>query len=329
MKNPKNFSTRKIALGTSSALLATLISANGMGLANAAETHHHSEHQQTISPNSQNLAKEAQSKMAINNNNYMDQNFDLRKRCFALMGAAEDSQLDYDQNYNSVSGDISDGRGITAGIIGFTTGTGDMNNMLGYYNKISPNNHLAGYKDHMDHINGKQFEKDWHNAYKDDKDRFIKAQNHEVKKEVMNDAVKYAKKDGLSQLGQYIYFDALVKHGPGNNYQDAPREWGFQAIRHYAQENNVKTPAEGGDESKYLKNFVGKRYDATNDENDHNPDMDTDGTTDRLDFQMQQLDNGNLDLALPLSFKMNNTPFDLNQEKLNKLSDKDLASLND
>lgn len=329
MKNPKNFSTRKIALGTSSALLATLIAANGMGLANAAETHHHSEHQQTISPNSQNLAKEAQSKMAINNNNYMDQNFDLRKRCFALMGAAEDSQLDYDQNYNSVSGDISDGRGITAGIIGFTTGTGDMNNMLGYYNKISPNNHLAGYKDHMDHINGKQFEKDWHNAYKDDKDQFIKAQNHEVKKEVMNDAVKYAKKDGLSQLGQYIYFDALVKHGPGNNYQDAPREWGFQAIRHYAQENNVKTPAEGGDESKYLKNFVGKRYDATNDENDHNPDMDTDGTTDRLDFQMQQLDNGNLDLALPLSFKMNNTPFDLNQEKLNKLSDKDLASLND
>ena len=328
MKNPKNFSTRKIALGTSSALLATLIAANGMGLANAAETHHHSEHQQTISPNSQNLAKEAQSKMAINNNNYMDQNFDLRKRCFALMGAAEDSQLDYDQNYNSVSGDISDGRGITAGIIGFTTGTGDMNNMLGYYNKISPNNHLAGYKDHMDHINGKQFEKDWHNAYKDDKDRFIKAQNHEVKKEVMNDAVKYAKKDGLSQLGQYIYFDALVKHGPGNNYQDAPREWGFQAIRHYAQENNVKTPAEGGDESKYLKNFVGKRYDATNDENDHNPDMDTDGTTDRLDFQMQQLDNGNLDLALPLSFKMNNTPFYLNQEKLNKLSDKDLASLN-
>lgn len=329
MEYSKKSKTLKIVLGTGSTLLATLIAANGMGLANAAETHHHSEHQQTISPNSQNLAKEAQSKMAINNNNYMDQNFDLRKRCFALMGAAEDSQLDYDQNYNSVSGDISDGRGITAGIIGFTTGTGDMNNMLGYYNKISPNNHLAGYKDHMDHINGKQFEKDWHNAYKDVKDRFIKAQNHEVKKEVMNDAVKYAKKDGLSQLGQYIYFDALVKHGPGNNYQDAPREWGFQAIRHYAQENNVKTPAEGGDESKYLKNFVGKRYDATNDENDHNPDMDTDGTTDRLDFQMQQLDNGNLDLALPLSFKMNNTPFDLNQEKLNKLSDKDLASLND
>lgn len=60
----------------------------------------------------------------------MDKNFDLRKRCFALMGAAEDSRLDYDQNYNSVSGDISDGRGITAGIIGFTTGTGDMNDML-------------------------------------------------------------------------------------------------------------------------------------------------------------------------------------------------------
>ena len=44
MKNSKNFSVRKIALGASSTLLATLIAANGMGLANAAETHHHSEH---------------------------------------------------------------------------------------------------------------------------------------------------------------------------------------------------------------------------------------------------------------------------------------------
>ncbi|MEJ7145940.1 hypothetical protein WL200_06670 [Staphylococcus capitis] len=44
---------------------------------------------------------------------------------------------------------------------------------------------------------------------------------------------------------------------------------------------------------------------------------------------MQQLNKRNLDLALPLKFKMNDTPFYLDQEKLNNYSDKDLASLND
>ncbi len=329
MKNSKNFSPRKIVLGTSSALLATLIAVNGTGLAQASETQHHSNNPQTTHQNSQNTLKKTQNKTAFNENNYMDKNFDLRKRCFALMGAAEDSKLDYDQNYKSVSGDIKDERGITAGIIGFTTGTGDMNDMLGYYNQISPNNHLAGYKDHMHHINGEQFEKDWHDAYKDDKDRFIKAQNHEVKKEVMDKAVKYAKEDGLSQLGQYIYFDTLVKHGPGKNPQDPPRYWSFGAIREHAKENGVKPPSEGGNESSYLQNFVGKRYDAINDENKHSSGMETEGTTDRLKFQQDQIKKGNFDLKLPLDFNMNQTDFYLDQKKLNDLSDKDLASLND
>jgi len=328
MKNSKKSKTRKIVLGAGSTLLATLIAVNGTGLAHASGLQNHNNSYKVTHQSSQKISKKIQNKTAFNENNYMDKNFDLRKRCFALMGAAENSDFNYDNNYNSVSGNIKDGRGITAGIIGFTTGTGDMNDMLGYYNKISPNNHLAGYKDHMKHINGEQFEKDWHNAYKDDKDRFIKAQNHEVKEEVMNDAVKYAKKDGLSQLGQYIYFDALVKHGPGNNYQDAPREWGFQAIRHYAQENNVKTPAEGGDESKYLQKFVGKRYDATKDENDHNPDMDTDGTTDRLAFQKEQIQKQNFDLKLPLIVNINGMQDNqLTQDKINSFNDKDLSSL--
>ena len=95
MKNSKNFSTRKIALGTSSALLATLITVNGTGLAHASETQNHSNNSQTIHQSSPNTLKKTQNRTAFNKNNYMDKNFDLRKRCFALMGAAEDSRLDY------------------------------------------------------------------------------------------------------------------------------------------------------------------------------------------------------------------------------------------
>ena len=105
MKNSKNFLPRKIALGTSSALLATLIAVNGTGLAQASETQHHSNNPQTTHQNSQNTLKKTQNKTAFNENNYMDKNFDLRKRCFALMGAAEDSNLNYSKNYISVSGD--------------------------------------------------------------------------------------------------------------------------------------------------------------------------------------------------------------------------------
>ncbi|MEQ5994269.1 hypothetical protein [Staphylococcus saccharolyticus] len=60
MKNFEKRTVRKIALGTSSSLLATLIAANGTGLANAAETLHHNEHQQTTLQNYQKKHKTKQ-----------------------------------------------------------------------------------------------------------------------------------------------------------------------------------------------------------------------------------------------------------------------------
>ncbi|MCU5745957.1 chitosanase [Staphylococcus sp. SQ8-PEA] len=278
------------------------------------------------------LKQSSQKASNVNDNNYMDKNFDLRKRCFALVGAAEDSNLNYSSNYRSVSGDEDDGRGITAGIIGFTSGNGDMKDMLNYYNQISPNNPLSGDKDNMSHLSEDKLRKDWFNAFDHDHDNFVKAQNYEVKKECMNDAVKFAKKDGLGQLGQYIYFDALVKHGPGRDPSASMSNWSFEDLRAHAIENGIKPPSQGGDEATYLQNFVGKRYDAINAENEEakkeGRDMDTEGTTDRLKFQINQIKKSNFDLKLPLDFNMNQTDFHLDQNKLNNFNDKDLASLN-
>ena len=49
----------------------------------------------------------------------------LRKEVFALVSSAENSDTDYSLQYGYIE-DIGDGRGYTAGIIGFTTGTGDL-----------------------------------------------------------------------------------------------------------------------------------------------------------------------------------------------------------
>lgn len=47
----------------------------------------------------------------------------LRKEVFALVSSAENSTTDYTRQDAYIE-DIGDGRGYTAGIIGFTTGTG-------------------------------------------------------------------------------------------------------------------------------------------------------------------------------------------------------------
>lgn len=67
----------------------------------------------------------------------------------SLIAIAENSQttpvFDYAEN-------INDGRGITFGIIGFTTGTFDGNEWLHQYTSINPANRLAKYIPAMDEI---------------------------------------------------------------------------------------------------------------------------------------------------------------------------------
>ncbi len=333
MKNSKNFSTRKIALGTSSALLATLIAVNGTGLAQASETQHHSNNPQTTHQNSQNTLKKTQNKTAFNENNYMDKNFDLRKRCFALLSAAEDSDFDYSKQYGSWTGNYGDGRGYTAGLVGFTTGTGDMYKVIKYYNQINPDNPLSEYEDKLKDkkggdVSGLDGLKDaWKDAYKHDQDNFIKAQNKIIKEDYYDPAIKYAKKDGLSQLGSYIYFDAMVKHGPGEDKKAEIKDASFGDIRRYAQEDGVKTPANGGDEKTYLSKFVEKNIASTNAEKEE--EGEDDSVLDRLKFQQEQIDNNNFDLKLPLEPKINGMNSNgekhvLNQEFIDGLNDQHL-----
>lgn len=295
---------RKVAIGTGSALLATLITSNVAGA-----TEDYSSHSTMTQKNEGKKAIHTQSKAANNDNNYMDKNPDLRKRIFALLSAAEDSDFDYSKQYGSWTGNYGDGRGYTAGLVGFTTGTGDMYKVIKYYNQINPDNPLSEYEDKLkdkkgDDVSGLDGLKDaWEDAYKHDQDNFIKAQNKIIKEDYYDPAIKYAKKDGLSQLGSYIYFDTMVKHGPGEDENADIKDASFGDIRRYAQENGVKTPANGGDEKTYLSNFVGKNFDSTNAEKEE--EGEDDSVLDRLKFQQEQIDNNNFDLKLPLEPKIN------------------------
>ena len=213
-----------------------------------------------------------------------------------LVSSAENSSLDWKAQYKYVE-DIGDGRGYTAGIIGFCSGTGDMLELVEAYTQRVPGNVLAKYLPALRKVNGSDshsgldpdFAKDWKAAAADP--QFQKAQDDERDRVYFNPAVAQAQGDGLGVLGQFAYYDAMVMHGPG------PDADSFGGIRRAAL-SKAKPPSQGGDESTYLTAFMDARAAAMRTEAAHSD-------TSRVDTaQRQFLKGGNLDLHTPLSWKV-------------------------
>ncbi|MDH6575819.1 chitosanase [Kitasatospora sp. MAP5-34] len=221
-----------------------------------------------------------------------------------LVSSAENSSLDWKAQYKYIE-DIGDGRGYTAGIIGFCSGTGDMLDLVQHYTDLKPGNILAKYLPALQKVNGSAshaglgtpFVKDWATAAKDTV--FQAAQNDERDRVYFNPSVNQAKADGLRTLGQFIYYDAIVMHGPGND----PTSFG--GIRKTAMKH-AKTPAQGGNETTYLNAFLDARKAAMLTEAAHDD-------TSRVDTEQRLfVKAGNLDLNPPLKWKTYGDSYSIN-----------------
>ncbi|MEU9393300.1 chitosanase [Streptomyces sp. NPDC048324] len=213
-----------------------------------------------------------------------------------LVSSAENSSLDWKAQYKYIE-DIGDGRGYTAGIIGFCSGTGDMLDLVQLYTDRKPGNVLAKYLPALRDVNGSDshdgldpnFPKDWRKAAQDS--AFQQAQNDERDRVYFNPAVKQGKADGIGTLGQFAYYDAIVMHGDG----DDPTS--FRNIRKRAL-NKAKPPAQGGDETAWLNAFLDARVWAMKQEEAHSD-------TTRVDTEQRVfLRKGNLCLNTPLDWKV-------------------------
>ncbi|MGH3803951.1 MAG: chitosanase [Pseudonocardiaceae bacterium] len=170
-----------------------------------------------------------------------------------LVSSAENSSLDWKAQYAYIE-DIGDARGYTAGIIGFCSGTGDMLELIEAYTRSKPDNVLVKYRPVLRSVIGTDshegldphFASDWREAATDPV--FRRAQDVERDQEYFDPAVEQAKEDGLGALGQFIYYDAIVVHGPN----------GFGSIRRAAA-RRLRAPARGGDERAYLDAFLDLR----------------------------------------------------------------------
>jgi chitosanase len=230
---------------------------------------------------------------------------DPRKKDIAMqiVSSAENSSLNWRAQFGYIE-DIKDGRGYTAGIIGFCSGTHDMLELVDAYTLRSPNNVLAKYLPALRKVDGSDshagldpnYPSDWKKAAKDTV--FQQTQEAERDRVYFNPSVSQAKADGLRALGQFAYYDAIVMHGDGSDPTS------FRNIRKRAL-TKAKPPSQGGDEVTYLNAFLDARVWAMKQEQAHED-------TSRVDTaQRVFLKNGNLDLNTPLKWKVYGDPYEI------------------
>ncbi|MFF5493028.1 chitosanase [Streptomyces aquilus] len=211
-----------------------------------------------------------------------------------IVASAENSTLDWRTAYAYIE-DIGDGQGYTAGVIGFCTGTHDLLTLVERYTKDHPDNGLARYLPALREVDGTDshegldpgFTAAWKAEAK--VEAFRAAQDAERDRVYFDPAVRLAKLDGLGALGQFIYYDAMVFHGPGTNATS------FYGLREAAM-RKADLPSEGGSEEAYLSAFLDVRKGAMR---TRKADIDTT----RVDTaQRRFLREGKLELETPLTW---------------------------
>lgn len=219
---------------------------------------------------------------------------DRKEIAMQLVSSAENSTLRWRRQYTYLE-DIGDGRGYTGGIIGFCSGTGDMLVVVRRYTDAQPDNPLARFIPALERVDGsdsheglgRPFVRAWHRAAHDP--AFRRAQDAERDRVYFDPAVRRARADGLRTLGQFIYYDAIVMHGPGSDASS------FGGIRRAAM-RHARTPAEGGSEVRYLNAFLDARTRVMKQESAHED-------TSRIDTaQRRFLRERNLGLRPPLTW---------------------------
>lgn len=219
---------------------------------------------------------------------------DRKEIAMQLVSSAENSTLRWRRQYGYLE-DIDDGRGWTGGLIGFTSGTGDMLELVRRYTRAEPDNPLARFLPALRRVDGtdshrglgRPFVRAWHHAAQTR--AFRRAQDAERDRVYFDPAVRRAKRDGLRALGQFAYYDAMVMHGPGSD------RLSFGGIRRAARKV-AAAPADGGSEVRYLDAFLDARVRVMRTEEAHED-------TSRVDTaQRRFLRERNLTLRPPLTW---------------------------
>src|SRR3954453_127546 len=143
-----------------------------------------------------------------------------KHRAAQITSTFENSTLELQYDYVE---NIRDGRGITAGRVGFTSATGDLLLLVQRYTKAKPDNALAPYippltaANGTDSVNGLDGLADAWAEAADDPD-FRRLQDQLVDELYFVPAMTMATDLGIeTPLGQMIFWDTMIQHGAGGD----------------------------------------------------------------------------------------------------------------
>ncbi len=210
-------------------------------------------------------------------------------------------QYDYAEN-------LDDGRGITCGRCGFTTGTTDANIVIKKYTKLVPDNPLAKYvpelnrldkadddeKDSIDNLNG--FEDAWAEAAGDE--GFCRVQdavNDELYLQPSQDlADEYNLNFALSRAALY---DACIQHGIGDDDDS------LNSLLSKTEDEMGGKVGDDIDESEWLAKFLEVRKADLLDPADEDSKDEWSESAERVDVFSRLLEQNNVDLTTPIHIK--------------------------
>ena len=200
----------------------------------------------------------------------------------SLVAIPENSTTNWQKAYGYIE-DISDGRGLTSGIIGFCSGTGDLLDVIYELKKLEPTHELVRYIPALKKVNGsastaglEEFAKVFKRCGGDK--ALQQAQWNVLVRLYWKNAHDTCKLYGLkSVLALYFLYDTCLNLGDAR----------------MAKKVKTKAPSGGGDEKEWLKQYLIERRAYMKATNNYGP-------VDRVDMQMKILESGNMELARPL-----------------------------
>jgi chitosanase len=194
---------------------------------------------------------------------------------------------------------LHDGRGITAGKVGFTTANGDLLVVVTEYTRRKPENSLVKFlprlrelaeeeSDSTEGLNG--FAKTWEIAARDAV--FRKVQDDVTDKIYYQPAMRHARNLGLqTALAQAAIYDTIIQHGNGEDPDS------LSAILERTNQELGGTPATGVDEEIWLDNFLKVRREDLAHAYDENTRAEWSQSVGRCDVLRMLAKQGNYNLS--------------------------------
>lgn len=248
---------------------------------------------------------------SINQNHSIQVNFvgennydpsEVKATTLSLVSIAENSSPYLVWNYAE---NIGDGRGITFGICGFTSGTYDGTKMIRQLKDLDSNHPLVSYLPAFQYIDTLPHDENWTTDVTIGLENFIddfnrygedsivrEAQFMTLENMYWNPAQQKAEELGVKYpVSMAFIYDTTVNHGATGDEND-------KGLKQLTDEANLAmggTPATGIDELTWLYKLldVRKAY--------LESDPTWAGALDRIEMYRRLLDSGNRDLALPLN----------------------------